>query len=227
MDWKTAALLIIFASTLTASVFVKKISRDLIFFFGGATTLLVGITPAKAFMENLTDGILLTILFFFVAVSILKEFFFDRTLQVSSWRDWARHIPKDLWTCAFAGFFFQSALEQTAIPGHAAQLLIGLFGESPFLLVACLMLVIYFLALFLPALMVLLILFPFSLQTLELCIPMKDATVAALLANFFAVLLASLNVRTREQIHLKIRLPILIVFFLLCTFLIPQFLLTK
>ncbi|MFI5334593.1 MAG: hypothetical protein ACHQT8_05455 [Chlamydiales bacterium] len=227
MDWKTAALLVILASTLSLSLFFKRVSKDLIFFFGGAITLLIGITPAKAFMENLTDGTLLAILFSFIVISILKEFLFDRTLHVREWRDWIKHVPKDLWTCAFAGFFFQSALEQTPLPTNAAEFLIGLFGESPFLLVACLMLVIYFLALFFPALMVLLILFPFSLQTLELCIPFKDATIAALLANFFAVLLSSLDLRTREQIHLKIRLPLLIIFFLLCTFLIPQFLLTK
>lgn len=227
MDWKTVAFLTILTSSLALSAFLKKIPRDLIFFIGGAVTLLIGITPAKAFMENLTNGILLGILFLFVLLSILKEFFLDRSLRVNVMSDWVKHLPKDLWMCALAGFLFQSALEQTPLPEQAAQLLVAVFGESPFLLVAFLMGVIYCFALFFPALMVLLILFPFSLQTLELCIPYKDATIAALLANFFAVLLSSLNVRMRHQIRLKVRLPILIIFFLLCTFLIPQFLLTK
>lgn len=223
MDWKTIALLTIFASSSALAFFLKKISRDLIFFIGGASTLLVGITPARAFMENLTDAVLLMVVLLFVILAAAKEFLLDRNLRFEAWRDWIKQMPREVWMSALAGFLFLSAFEVTPLPAQVAQLLASAFGENLFLLLALFMLVIYLLARFFPALMILLLFFPFLQQTLEFCIPSKDATIAALIATFCAAFVSSLNMRVRHQFHLKARLPVLILFFLLCTFLIPQF----
>lgn len=227
IDWKIAALLTIFASALIAAPFFKRVPKDLTYFIAGAITLLIGITPAKDFIANMTSGVLISCLFFFLLVSVAKDLLLDRTLRIASYKDLAKLLPEHWITLAFAGLFFMSAFEQTILPEKMGELLVSLLGENPFFHVGFFLVIIYLLAQFFPPLFIFFLAYPFCVETLQLCIRTNDATVAGALISLFATLFSSLSKHTKERVHAKVRLPVLILILLLCAFLIPQFLLVK
>lgn len=218
MEWKTATLLLILASVLTTSFYIRKVPRDLIYFIGGALTLLVGITPAKEFMLNLTYAPTLALLFLFMLLTILKEPLFDRSIPLKTPKDFINLLPEGLWTAALAGFFFMAAFKQTTLPTQAGSVLFWLMGENPFFIVAFLMVAIYLLAHVLPPAFVLVAILPFVQATLRLSMPLGDVTIATSSVVLFAVFFASLYIKSRQRVKVKVRAPLLILFFSFAAF---------
>lgn len=221
MDWKAAALLLIFSGIFILSSLRKTLPKDLLFLIGGSVTLLIGITPAKEFMYHLTSGTFLASAALFVLAFVFKEPLFDRTIRIQRVRDFFALVPESVWLYALSGVLFAAAFEQTALPAQVASSLFWMLGSSPFLIVAFLLCILYLVAHFLHPAFVMIVAFPFAYEALQFSTAVGDATAAAI--PLLAAIFSMLNAKTRERVHLKVRAPLLILILITCAFLIPQF----
>ncbi len=227
MDWKTTALVLILTSALSLAFYVRKWPQELIFFIGGALTLVIGITPAKEFMFTMTSVSNLLLLSLFIILYVLKEPLIDRSIPLKTPKDFVALLPEGLWMAAVGGFLFAAAFKQTLLPDQLGKLLFWAMGENPFFIVAFLMVAIYLLAHLLSPTFVLIAMLPVVQEALHLALPRGEVTMAAATVVLLAVFFSTLNIKTRQKVQIKVRAPLLIIFFLICTFLIPQFLLIK
>jgi di/tricarboxylate transporter len=227
MDWKSGAVLLIFFSSFILSFFRKKISPDLVFLIGGASTLFMGIMPAREFMQTVWQEPFLTSISLFFLAASLREIVLEKTLNQKVLKEVLKLFSEKTWIFVLGGLLFAAALEQTNLPEQLAQFLYLTLGNSPFLLVSFLLGSSYVLAQCTSPFFVLSFAFPLIFSSLAHASIGKDPVVVAVLINLIATLFAFFNHQTKARVRATVRVPVVIVLLLICSFLIPQFFLTK